>query len=197
MERFYYHGLGDFYPNISLDMALQIINSGGLKSRNEARKYGDDNYSHVCVYKKNEEYDYSDIEKLVKSVRGGWIDHCVFFIISPDIEAKKVIVDDGVGFYEDGTPYTNLVDEWRTDGNVPLDKIVGIAIPFDSIKEKKERFPYEFDEEFDRKLKEILDFALKDGWMVENSDEVNLVDRLDSELNEKHLESDDKKTSIL
>ena len=51
MTRFYYHGLGDFYPEVSLDIVLEIIKLGSLKTRDEVRNIGG-GYAHVCLYKK-------------------------------------------------------------------------------------------------------------------------------------------------
>lgn len=168
MDRYYYHGVSDLMDEVSIDIMINIISSGGLKTRNSVRELGDD-YNHVCLYKKNDEYDYEDN---LKSARSGWIDHCFFFIISPDILTYKSSY---------GTD-TNLVDEWRSIGDIPLDKIVGIAIPFDGIADFKEKFPNLYDS-FDEKLSRLISIAEANGWIIENSDEEDLCDRLDMELN--------------
>ena len=78
MTRFYYHGLGDFYPEVSLDIVLEIIKSGSLKTRDEVRNIGG-GYAHVCLYKKNEDYDYNELNTMLKSARSGWIEHCITY----------------------------------------------------------------------------------------------------------------------
>ena len=184
MDKYFYHGVGDIIIEEILDKIITIIETGGLKTRDEVRKLGE-GFHHVCLYKKNDDYvyDINDPNTVIRSVRGGWIDHCFFFIISPDIEAKKTrCVLDGVGF--DGEkPSSSYVDEWRSMGDIPLDKIVGIAIPFDCIEEHKKEFPKSFKPSFAEKLNWIVNYAKTAGWMIENSDEHDLCERLDSELN--------------
>ena len=57
-------------------------------------------------------------------------------------------------------------------------------MPFDGIKEQKQRFPEFYTSEFDKKLDYILKFAKAHNWRIENSDEESLCDRLDEELNQ-------------
>ena len=176
MERYYYHGIAE-YP-FCVWMMIEIINSGGLKLRNKVRKFNDERYNHICLYKKNEEHDYTGLENLVKSARGGWIDHCFFFIVSPDISAQKVKYVDrmGTGFDENGNPHTDLVDEWRCGEDIPLDKIVGIGIPFSSIKEDAENYGWFYDmeyrsispEEYYQVLNKLIEIARSLNWIIVN-----------------------------
>lgn len=188
MERYFYHGIGD---DIScLFKMLEIINSGGLKVRGKTEKY-----NHVCLYKKNEEFDYSKEEKLLSSARGGWIDNCWFFIISPDVTAKKVKVSNKTRFDELGNPTSNLVDEWRSEGDIPLDKIVGIGIPFDYIAQEEKEFDFVEDmdfhehsfKEYYQLLKLLLEYANNSNWIVVNSEEKDICDKLDEQLNNHNI----------
>lgn len=188
MERYFYHGIGE---DIScLFKMLEIINSGGLKVRSK-----DEKYNHVCLYKKNEEYDYNKEEKLLSSARGGWIDNCWFFIISPDVTAKKVKVSNKTGFDELGNPTSNLVDEWRSEGDIPLDKIVGIGIPFDYIAQEEKEFDFVEDmdfhehsfKEYYQLLKLLLEYANNSNWIVVNSEEKDICDKLDEQLNNHNI----------
>ncbi len=190
MERYYYHGIGDDLA--CLWKMIKIINSGELKTRSEIMGDNDEKYNHVCLYKKNEEYNYDGKEEiLLQSARSGWIDNCWFFIISPDIFAEKVKKTDMTGFDEFGNPTTNLVDEWRSEGNIPLDKIVGIGIPFDTIMKtaKEESFVYDMDyemrsfKEYYQSLKILIDLAHSFNWVVVNSEEKDVCDKLDEQLN--------------
>lgn len=190
MERYYYHGIGDDLA--CLWKMIKIINSGELKTRSEIMGDNDEKYNHVCLYKKNEEYNYDGKEEiLLQSARSGWIDNCWFFIISPDIFAEKVKKTDMTGFDEFGNPTTNLVDEWRSEGNIPLDKIVGIGIPFDTIMKtaKEESFVYDMDyemrsfKEYYQSLKTLIDLAHSFNWVVVNSEEKDVCDKLDEQLN--------------
>lgn len=197
MKRYYYHGLeGDFVE--CLNGMLLIINSGELKTRNMDMDKNDseyDRYNHVCLYRKNEEFDYdAGLEAFCKSARAGWIDHCWFFIVSPDVSAKNVAQSSKVGFDEFGNPLTNLVDEWRSDGSIPLDKIVGIGIPFDNIEKEAKRFGcfygsdvvYSIDEYY-QLLNSLIELANSFHWIIANSDEKDVCDKLDEQLNKHNI----------
>lgn len=185
MERYFYHGLGDWFIDEVLDRVIDILKSGAIKTRDEVHDWNDEQYRHICLYRKNDDYEYNE-DSIISSARGGWIDHCPFFIISPDINAEKVTLGNTTEVI-DGKEYTNIPDEWRTRENIPFDKIVGIALPFDGLKEERNRWPDSVSDDFNDKLKWIIDFANEKGWMIENSDEKGLCDRLDQELNEKKL----------
>lgn len=79
----------------------------------------------MYVYiKKDDDLDYSNKIDFFKSARAGWIDHCFVFILSPDVGAVKLSHKD-----------TDLLDEWRSVGDIPPNKIKGIALPMEAIKE--------------------------------------------------------------
>lgn len=177
MERYYYHGVGDYIDEETLDHFITILNSGYLKSRNEVHPEDpkDKDINYICLYKKNDDYHYdmNDPESFEKSAFAGWIGHGFFFIISPDINATKM-----------DFAKVRLVDEWRSYESIPFSKVVGIALPFDGIEEDKQKFPEFFTSEFDKKLDYILKFAQAHNWRIENSDDESLCDRLDEELNQ-------------
>ncbi len=193
MERYFYHGIGDDIA--CLWKMLEIINSGGLKTRSQAGNYDDQKYNHVCLYKKNEEFDYNGKEMILSSARAGWIDKCWFFIISPDVPAKKVSVSNETGFDEFGNPTSNLVDEWRSESDIPLDKIVGIGIPFDYIAQEEKEFGFAIDmdsqehsfKEYYQLLKSLLEYANNFNWIVVNSEEKDICDKLDEQLNNRNI----------
>ena len=195
MKRYFYHGIGELMDIEMIDIMQAIIDSGGLKTRSYVNRHEEDSdyeeFNHICLYKKNEDFDYDSEDAMLKTARGGWIDHCFYFIISPDIEAEKTeVVDETSYVYNSSEKHylkTNLVDEWRYNGNIPLDKIVGIAIPFDSLKEYIEEFPG-LSKEYDEKINRLLTTAESLGWRVENSDDQDLCDKLDEELQTKATE---------
>lgn len=183
MKRYFYHGIE---PDISLyetiEILITIIESGGIKRRNIINGIEDNELNHICLYKKNENYDYAAPDVLLDSARGGWIDNCMVFVISDEINARHIEPNVDTGGY--GLK-TNLVDEWRCFADIPLDKIIGIALPLDSISkalEGKNEFLY--DEEIDilkndlLKLKELCN---KYGFKLFNSEEKDFVDKLDSQ----------------
>ncbi len=176
---YFYHGVADGVDEESLDHVIEVLKSGKLKARQElweeyCHRDSKQDFNHVCLYKKNPEYDYHGEKALSNSARGGWIDHCFLFIISPDIDAEKT-----------SSQYTNLVDEWRSHGSIPFDKVVGIGLPLDNIEEFKIEFPELAQEEYQQKLDLIVDFAKNMGWTIENSDEVDFCDKLDKKLDDQ------------
>lgn len=180
MERYFYHGIGNEINVDTLEAMLTIMDTGVIKSRGSVGYTGDE-YEHVCLYKKNDEHSYVGNGSL-GTAYDGWINHSFCFIISPDVVAEKT------GFYHDledenSAAFTDLVDEWRSDGEIPLDRVVGICMPLDEIKELRARAFSEVDEDFDDKLSDILMFAESMEWLVINSDEANFTDSLDSRLN--------------
>ena len=188
MERYYYHGFDylDYYE--SINRMINILRNGGLKTRNAIRGFEDQRYEHICLYRKNEEVDYDDRDIYKKSVRSGWIDGCMVFVISNDIDAYKVKQDTFVGFDDNGEPYTNLIDEYRYDGNIPTEKIVSVAIPFDDIKMIIESADSEYKSKVERALEMLYAVTKELKITILNSNEKNFTDKKDEELNKQKQE---------
>lgn len=188
MERYYYHGI-ECYPG-TLGVIVERINQildEGLKNRNEVRDYEDDRYNHVCLYKKNESVDYDNEIEYIKTARAGWIDSQFVIIVSPNIKASKVNVSISTGFDND-SPYTDLVDEWRSEGDIKPEDIVGVALPLNYINEYISNNKA-IDQEDINKLKEELP-KLKSkisekGLILTGSEIKNFTDELDNSLNKK------------
>ena len=183
MSECYYHGLeivaGSY--GTAIKNMMKIIEEG-LKTRNEIRKFNDTNFNHICLYKKNNEYDYHEELSFLHSARGGWIDHCCVFIIHPDICARKAI--EGVE--------TNLVDEWRCYDDIPTSKFVGIALPFQSFNEYLDS-PNNSEEERVEKetirkdLSSLLSKAMELDLEIVNSDQEDFTDKFDENYSSNHL----------
>ena len=125
MNHYFYHGIECYSGTIGYSAQLVIkILEEGIIMRNIISQYGDDKFNHVCLYKKNDDYDYDSPDCLIHSARKGWIDHSFVFIINPEIEARKATEEE-----------TNLVDEWRCYKNISPDDIVGIALPYEVIED--------------------------------------------------------------
>ena len=187
MEKYFYHGIEGMsgYFSEVLNIILNILNEG-LKTRNDRldRNNPDyDKYNHVCLYQKNDDYDYSAPDALLRSARGGWIDHGFVIIVSPDVEATKVQVSDYTGFNE-GEAVTNLVDEWRSNGSIPPSKFVGVALPYVWLKEDLDYCDEEEKRNVSLAIQKIESICHLNGWIIANSDEENFTDILDSSLNE-------------
>lgn len=139
-QRYYYHGLSDFVCEETYDIMLKIIYSGGLKKRAEVHGISDNRLNHICLAKVNDEVNYYDENIRLHSAFSSWIFNGPCFIISNQVSAKKTPFRD-TNSIKDAVATTDLVDEWRTYDNIPLDMIVGIALPFKSIDETYEEFP--------------------------------------------------------
>jgi len=185
MKHYSYHGFEptcDF--SFSIKHKLKIIKSGGIKRRARLSNTIDPKLDHVCLYRKNENFKYENTpESMLQSAKSGWIDNCMVFIISDTINAKYIPPNTEVEGY--GLK-TNLVDEWRSREDIPLDKIIGIALPLDSIRNVlngKDKF-YNRPEEIAKlkndllKLKKVCD---KLGFKTYNSEIPNFTDRIDSQ----------------
>ncbi len=192
MDKYFYHGVGEFcYGAIcqSIEVMIKILNEG-IINRNKIRNYEDEKYNHVCLYRKNDDYEYN-FETILSSARGSWIDGGFVFIISPSVEAFKVETSKGTGFDENGVPFTNLIDEWRSFGDIPVDKIEGIALPFQYIEEYFSDDVYDDldpleDKDFLReRLSSLIELANSRGLIVADSCVPNFTDILDEDLSTK------------
>lgn len=181
MDRYFYHGIGGDIEIETLENMLTIMDTGVIKSRGSVG-YSGDEYEHVCLYKKNDDYSYVGSERNGTAYEG-WINHAFCFIISPDVVAGKARLYHSLEDESDGA-FTDLVDEWRSEGDISLDRVVGIGMPLDQIRELRAMTGSPVDEEFDDKLSDILLFAESMDWIVVNSDDVEFADRLDERLND-------------
>ena len=176
MSKYFYHGI-EFYPGVvgsAAEIMLRILNEGIL-TRNRAHRYNDSNLEHVCLYQRNDEYDYEGVDSCLNSARGAWMDHNFFFVINPNINARKAILGEE----------TDLVDEWRYDGNISPDDIVGIALPYKNIEYYLNE-DYEEDIE-DKKLfrssfSEIMKIVEERHLQVFDSDQDGITDIIDATL---------------
>lgn len=155
MERIFFHGTGD--SDYGFENMLKIICSGGIKS---LKLQGSDywglvngrDYISVCAWDDNISHKVEDLQ----SAFNGWIFGCPVFIISGDINAIKC-----GKYHRDYDANIERVsqykDEWHVKDIIPLDKIIGIALPFK-------------DEEFISANKPIVDlimeFAKEYEWIV-------------------------------
>ena len=171
MERYYYHGFDHLGYEDGIKFMTNIILSGGIKTRNDVASLNDDSFEHVCLYKKNDDYDYSDEKNYYKSARYCYIDKCMSFVVSPSIDAERK-----VGSY---------IDEYRSIGNIPNSKIVGIAIPFEQIYNYSKELNSDGKKHLEELLKRLIDAATTFGFSIHNSDEENFTDKLDEQLNKQ------------
>lgn len=126
MNHYYYHGFEflEGYVNSSVEKMIKILEEG-LRTRNDIREFHDSEFNHICLYKKNDEYDYSQEDAVIHSARGGWIDHCFVVIVDSEIDATKA--ETGID--------TNLVDEWRCYHPIDPSHFVGVALPLTFLEE--------------------------------------------------------------
>lgn len=181
MEGYYYHGIETYHGayGYNTDTMIRILHQG-LKTRKEVHKYEDEKYNHVCLYKKDNDLDYSNKKDFFKSARAGWIDHCFVFILSPDVEAVKASHKD-----------TDLLDEWRSVGDIPPSKIKGIALPMEAIKEYLEEDLDDEEIKLDQErlknnLEVITHIAVDRNLIIVDSDMPNFTDELDASLKQNN-----------
>ena len=177
MEGYFYHGIEAYDGSFgsSTETMFKILNEG-LKTRKEIHNHYDENFNHVCLYKKDKDLDYSDQRYFFKSARSGWIDHCFVFIISPDLEVVKATHEE-----------TDLLDEWRSIGNIPQSKIKGIALPMEAIKEYLDEQSTDEEikndqEKLKKYIKILTDYTMENDLLLLDSDMPNFTDELDSTL---------------
>jgi len=164
MERVFFHGTGD--SDYAFDNMLKIIETGGIKSlemQNSSFRglVNGQNYISVCSW--DDGIDHS-VEKMQSSFNG-WIFGCPCFIIR-GIEAIKC------GKYH--SDYNSEVervsqfeDEWHVKDFIPLDKVIGIALPLKDV---------EFINRNKEKVDKILEYATEYNWQVFESDETLIED---------------------
>lgn len=175
MNSYFYHGIESYHGCMgeAAQLMIKILNEG-IIYRNQARKHNDDEFNHICLYRKNNEYNYDESATLIHSARGGWINHSFVFIINPQIEARKATREE-----------TDLIDEWRCYNNITPDNIVGIALPF-KIIEKYLNEQFEEEKEDRELLKEaltkIMEITKQLNLPTYDSDKENFTDELDSTL---------------
>ena len=175
MEGYFYHGIEPYYGAYSygLETMYKILQEG-LKTRKEIHNHHDEELNHVCLYKKDQELDYK--KYYYKSARAGWIDKCFVLILSPEVEAVKASHEN-----------TDLLDEWRSKGNIPPSMIKGIALPMKTIKDYLEK--QTSDEEIindqnqtKKYISLITKFAINNNLIIMDSDMPNFTDELDESL---------------
>ena len=169
---YFYHGTGD-YVGTALDTMIKIIESGGIKSKNKQRSnhytmYNGDDHISVAKWSGQENRNFSD---MLQSSFYGWIFGCPTFIISPDIEAIHAKQVKGYFYDFNRERLSEFIDEWHVKDEIPLDKIVGIALPFNwSVNN-----PIAM-----RKIGKILEYAKAYNWKVFNSD-IELVHSVEND----------------
>ena len=176
---YFYHGI-EFYPGTILDTIKKCIKimDEGIELRGIIRGFSDENMNHICLYHKNDEYDYQNHLSLLHSARGGWIDGQFVFIIDSDIDAKKAEIG----------RETDLIDEWRCYEKILPEKFVGVALPFDGIQELlNEDVDYnEEDKDIVRQYWNMLIEKVQSmGLILVNSDDKDFTDNFDNQINNK------------
>lgn len=177
MERYFYHGFEGIDLGEGIEQMLKYIESGHLRERSET----DEKLKHICLYRKNEEVDYDKLP-ILKTALSSWIENCFVFVLSPDLEAEHQPPDKVQG----------LVDEWRSFKDIPMDKVVGIALPLDSINKSLDGESIFSEEEIpviSKYLPKLKEVAQEMGWMIVNSDEKGFTDKLDTELQRERSKS--------
>jgi hypothetical protein len=170
MNGFYYHGSESYYGAIGHTIKkISKILDEGLLMRSVANNFDNEKLNHVCLYKKNNKYNYDDMAVYLNTARAGWIDNGFVIVINPELDAVKTKVGEE----------TDLVDEWRYYGNIHNSNFVGVALPFSTIREYLDSESYDEYVEIDKEIaKEYLPILFekveKMGLVMLDSDKKNL-----------------------
>ena len=169
---YYYHGTNLIYNN-GLDIMINIIESGGIKSNNKRLSYSTGGYNgddYISVGKWDREENI-DFNRFNESCFYGWIFWCPTFIIDCNIDAIHAEKTNGPVDTNKGR-YSSFIDEYHVKDEIELDKVRGIALPFSLIKGNKDYL---------LKTLKILQYAKIYKWNVYESD-MFLVDRVDKQI---------------
>ena len=170
---YYYHGTGLLIED-GLGTMIKIIEFGGIKSKRLR------NASYMPMYN-GEDYisvsrwilsDNPSVEEMMRSSFFGWIFCLPCFILSGDIEATHAkMVTLNYTYDASKERVSSYFDEWHVKDEIPLDKVVGIAIPFSWGKESKKEL---------LNMCKILVYARLYGWKVYDSN-VDLIEKVRNE----------------
>ena len=169
---YFFHGTGEFLES-ALDTMITIIKTGGIKSKNKRKSndltlFNGDDYISVAKYE--EGFDYEN-QGIFMSSFYGWIYGAPTFIISPEIEAIHAKLYRGGRYDSSKERVSQFVDEWHVADEIPLDKVVGIALPFQFVDDN----PFVL-----TMMRKILEYAKVYGWKVYNSD-INLLKSIEND----------------
>ena len=168
---YYYHGTNQVFNN-GLDIMIDIIESGGIKSNNKRLSnsfglYNGDDYISVGKWDREENITFNRFDE---SCFYGWIFWCPTFIIDSNIDAIHAMRINGPVDSTKGR-FSRFIDEYHVKDEIELDKVRGIALPFSLIKGNKEYL---------MKTLKILKYAKLYKWNVYESD-LFLIDRIDKQ----------------
>lgn len=162
---YYYHGTE------SLDQMIEIIESGGIKSKNKRNAnydtlYNGDDYISLGKWDNSKKVDFTN---MYDSCFYGWIFWKPTFIINPDIDALHALPR--IGEFDPNVDRVSpFQDEYHVKDEIELDKIVGIALPFSVTPKEMEEY---------KKMLKIMQYAKVYKWNIYESDQF-LIDRVNN-----------------
>lgn len=186
METVFYHGIKEYYsPNEAILRMLEIIDSGGIKSRRLQGKtspfgFNGDDYISICERKSNGEYLKYSNNAFFKFIQFGFC-----FIISNDVSAIPIKYLDCSIFPSFGEAseymrcypnirFSDMFDEWQVKDEIPLTHIVGIGLSghkiLNYIKYGQEQ------EAFKNNLSKLDTIAKSLNWYIVNTDTLYMKD---------------------
>lgn len=177
MNRLFYHGMQPRRSSLcKIKTMLEIIDSGSLKSNrllgnNLTHGYNGLDYISVCSREKIYKYF-----KKEESAFNLFIKNNFCFILSGDISVIKPKYLDWNCFehYDDlvnyinsfpGAQFSDLFDEWQVKDEIPLDYVVGLGLPLQSLSKI-----YNLDDKMMKEIERLYMFARTFGWDIVDSD---------------------------
>lgn len=165
---YFFHSTGEYW-NYSIDTMIKIIETGGIKSRNQREEeikgpHMFNGLDHISVCR----YDLGDRD--CSPAYSWFVQSTPFFIIDGDISAIKCGLYTGGGYDPSVDRVSQFPDEWHVRDIIPLDKIVGISLPiYELLKEDKEML---------KKIKKILLYAKAYGWKLYDSLSKDVIEEI-------------------
>ena len=170
---FFYHATGD--DEEALKRMVSIIKDGAIYSRRlqnlDGGMFNGEDYISVAAWDDSVEPNSSDY--FMRSSFPGFIMGLPCFILSSDLPAIKCEVrhDSYDATVERCSQY---VDEWHVKDQIPISKVVGVALPVED----------GFFEDESECIREILYYANANNWEVFTSDR-DLVNNVRERMNSK------------
>lgn len=192
MSKYYYHGMSPRKnPNDRLNTMIEIIKSGGLKSKhlqdNLGFVIGFNGNEYISLCNKENSYMYNFIDDRNNSYEE-YIVNNFCFIISDRIDAIKtqdfskkrseISYADFYSIAQGDIRYSDMFDEWQVKDEIKLDKIIGIGLPFNLVMSYKN-----MDKEFKKSIELLYSLARTLNIDIVNTENFNFVEYYEKEKN--------------
>lgn len=197
MSKYYYHGLKEGFSierrHLCIDKMIEIISSGGLKSRakrgiNLNGGFNGNDYISLCKKLPMDDYIENPSQSFFPCILNNYC-----FIISNEVDAIKprIISKDDYDSWEDiklmldtnpDERISDLVDEWQVKDEIPLKYIVGLGFPFKELEYYKNQ-----SEEMKEKIEKLFELAKELNLDIVDTESIGFIEKYEyqKEINPK------------